>query len=534
MYDKAEVLKLFPTAFRPNQKEALEQTVDYFNSGYKCVIVEAPPGFGKSSFNTTMGNAATNAYYFTPQLTLIDQILSDPLTRSSVQVIKGRQNYFCAKDPNGELTVDVGYCEVHGDKCDERKFICPYYVAKQKAVQAHIALMSFNYAVLEGRRENSAFVKRQLLIDDEAHNLGEDLVKHVAFSLSIHTLSKEIYRMYVDQIREIKDVDSALTLVSDIRNECTTKIAELKKLPVFNKTAAKQFQKLKQFVTNTDIFRSSKSEHWIQQHETELWDGKNYPKLTFTPLTGRFFAASMIWKRAEQYLLTSATFPRSFTYEIGLDLTLKEDEIAFIKVPSTFPPKNRPIINRTCGTMTYKNKAATMPLAIKALERILDEEAENNICVHVHSYENSAIIREQVNSKYQSRLMWHTTLNKQEVIEKWKKSRGKILLAVALTEGQDFKDDICRAQVIFKVPFPNVSDKRVAIRVEQNKEWVWYFNQALIAVEQAYGRAVRSPTDWARCYIVDYSFVSLLSKCRKDVAPWIIEALPPEWKRLVQ
>jgi Rad3-related DNA helicase len=334
--------------------------------------------------------------------------------------------------------------------------------------------MPFNYAVLEGRHDNSAFKTRQLVIDDEAHNLGEDIVSHVAFNLSVYTLPKEIYRMHVDDIRQAKDVDAALDLVSTIRTECTQLASMIKRLPKLNKTAAKQFQALKAFAASTDVFSFSNSEKWLVQHDTDYWDSKMYPKLTLTPVTGRFFAEKMIWSRGELYLLTSATFPKRFTYEVGLDLMLREDEIAFIKVPSTFPVKNRPIINRTVGAMTYQNKATVMPLAIKALEKIFNEEEGNNICVHVVSYENSKIIREQVNPKYHSRLMWHTSTDKQAVVDKWKRSKGKILLAVALTEGQDFKDQICRAQVIFKVPFPNIKDKRVAFRLEQNKEWDWY------------------------------------------------------------
>jgi superfamily II DNA or RNA helicase len=108
LFDKAEVLKLFPGKFREHQKETLEQTIDLYNCGYKCVVLEMPPGAGKSVFNITMGNAATNALYLTPQKTLVHQVATDHLTRSSVSVIMGRQNYLCPKDPYGELTVDVG------------------------------------------------------------------------------------------------------------------------------------------------------------------------------------------------------------------------------------------------------------------------------------------------------------------------------------------------------------------------------------------------------------------------------------------
>jgi len=536
MFDKAEVIKSFPGTFRKHQKEVIEQVIDAYNCGCKCVIVEMPPGSGKSVCNVTVGNASKGALYFTPQITLVNQIKNSPLTKSLVEVIMGKRNYFCPKDPEGKLTVDVGPCETSGDKCADRKFVCPYYTAKQKAINAHIAVMPFSYAILEGRNENSSFNDRQLVIDDEAHNLGEDIVKQVAFIISQRTLSKDLYFMYVDKIRTIRDASEICDLISDIRADCETEVKHLQEISKTKKLTpamVMQFQKSRTFIARTKLFETSNIEDWLIQNDTELYNGKMYPKLVLTPVTGRYFAKSLLWNKGDLYLLTSATFPRSFTSEIGLDLFLEQDEIKLIRVPSTFPVENRLIINKTVGQLTYQNRSTVLPLAVKALESIFNEERGHNICVHAVSYENVRVIRELISPVFRSRLMWHASDNRQEVVDLWKKSKDKVLLAVALTEGQDFNDDSCRAQVIFKVPYPNIQDKRVAYRLNKNKDWVWYYNQALIDVEQAYGRVVRSSTDWGRTYVVDSSITSLLSKCKKDVSPWFAEALPSEWKKIV-
>jgi superfamily II DNA or RNA helicase len=72
-----EVLGCFPsTSLRPYQKETVERIVEAFSSGEKCVILTAPTGFGKSYVNTSF-TSATRSFYATPQLALIDQMLTD-------------------------------------------------------------------------------------------------------------------------------------------------------------------------------------------------------------------------------------------------------------------------------------------------------------------------------------------------------------------------------------------------------------------------------------------------------------------------
>jgi hypothetical protein len=91
----------------------------------------------------------------------------------------------------------------------------------------------------------------------------------------------------------------------------------------------------------------------------------------------------------------------------------------------------------------------------------------------------------------------------------------------------------CDAQVLFKVPFMDTQDKRVAARLERH-HWKWYYNEALKTVIQSYGRAVRSPTDKARYYVIDASFIDLIKRCKSDLPKWFKDALPEHWKKLVE
>jgi Rad3-related DNA helicase len=104
-------------------------------------------------------------------------------------------------------------------------------------------------------------------------------------------------------------------------------------------------------------------------------------------------------------------------------------------------------------------------------------------------------------------------------------SRGNVFVSVAFNEGQDWKYDICDAQILLKVPFPDLGDKRVRRRLDLGNRQ-WYENQTLTDVMQAYGRAIRAEDDHARFYIIDGSFNPLVKKWWNQLPDWFREVLP--------
>jgi Rad3-related DNA helicase len=122
-------------------------------------------------------------------------------------------------------------------------------------------------------------------------------------------------------------------------------------------------------------------------------------------------------------------------------------------------------------------------------------------------------------------LIVHTGEDREEKLQEWMRSRGKVFVSVAFNEGQDWKYSICDAQVLLKVPFADIGDRRVKRRLELGNRQ-WYLNQAMLEVIQAYGRAVRAEDDAARFYVVDGSFNELLGKTWEFLPDWFKAALP--------
>ena len=70
---------------------------------------------------------------------------------------------------------------------------------------------------------------------------------------------------------------------------------------------------------------------------------------------------------------------------------------------------------------------------------------------------------------------------------------ASVLISPSLYQGVDLKDDLARFQVIVKVPYPDLSDRRTRVKMQRDRGW--YDWQTALRLVQTYGRSVRSETD---------------------------------------
>ena len=109
------------------------------------------------------------------------------------------------------------------------------------------------------------------------------------------------------------------------------------------------------------------------------------------------------------------------------------------------------------------------------------------------------------------------------------KSNNNILLFTVYrgknSEGINFKDDEARMVICVGIPYPNLSDLKIKLklnflekRYEENKSGydsvTWYEEEASVAVNQALGRLLRHKDDYGImiCFGVDFKNYSLFSK----------------------
>jgi len=533
---KQEVLKAFPSKTpRKYQLGTVLKIRDGFNSGIKCILLDAPTGAGKSLINATFGRLM-KSFYATPQINLIDQIKGDANLRRYFTEIKGRQNYRCYHDANRNCS--IGLCKQYKKFECERASVCPYWIQKLKALEANSVLMSFAYFILEGKTDTIySFGNRKLAILDESHSIGRYVLNHVNLVVAPYSLPYEFYSKIRNDIpKQINSLDelkyyimAILVLIESEEEKYSYEQQTLAGLSL-GRTIGKI--KLDDFKSKARTFLESLEEtEWVWQVNYTTFKGVPSRRVIAQPLYSRLFMRDMVWKRADLFIISSATILDAgrFIREVGLDRLLKFNEILHLSVPSVFPVANRPIINLSVGKMTIGKRKENIPKGIEILEGIIDLEKGKNIAVHARSYSFAKAIANGISEKYKPLLITHTSETREKALRKWKNSKGKVFICVAFTEGQDWKYDICRAQVLFKVPYPDLRDKRVARRLEL-KQWNWYYDITLKEVIQSYGRAVRSEYDKARFYVIDSSFWGLLKRCKRHLPKWFEEALPIDWE----
>ena len=521
---KEIVLDAFPTErLRPYQKAIVSKTVEAFTSGKRCVLVVAPTGFGKSFVNAAF-STVTRSFYVTPQLALIDQLLAEPRLKGRFVEIKGRQNYRCYYSP--QRRVNVGKCETEDYACHERFDVCPYWMQKQLALNAPSVLMSLAYLIFEGTTEGSETYlgTRSLLVLDEAHNLEEQCLNHIALKFTPFSIPYEVYHKYKIFLKDVDsrlDLDAFLTNVVDYLKRTMVRLENKASANGLSIVETDNLKLMERFLENYNLFRFSNSE-WV-------WQVRN-DELLLQPVFAREFMKDLVWKRGEYYIISSATVldPEEYIRLNGLSDILKDDEIEVLEAPSTFPAENRPIIDATVGLLSRQQWDENMPSAVSAVEWILRRE-KGNVAIHCHSYRHQRALVANLPSDLKQRLIVHTGKDREEKLQEWMRSRGKVFVSVAFNEGQDWKYDICSAQILLKVPFADIGDKRVEKRIKLGYHQ-WYQNQAMLESIQAYGRAIRAEDDKARFYVIDGSFISLVHSTWQFIPEWFKEALPASLK----
>ncbi|XP_077422808.1 Fanconi anemia group J protein isoform X3 [Vanacampus margaritifer] len=120
------------------------------------------------------------------------------------------------------------------------------------------------------------------------------------------------------------------------------------------------------------------------------------------------------------------------------------------------------------------------------------------------------------------------------VIKSCEKKDGALLMAVCrgkVSEGLDFTDDNARAVVTIGIPFPNIKDLQVELKMKYNDQHSksrgflpghrWYEIQAYRALNQALGRCIRHRDDWGALILVDGRYSNNPNKYIKGLSKWV-------------
>ena len=199
-------------------------------------------------------------------------------------------------------------------------------------------------------------------------------------------------------------------------------------------------------------------------------------------------------------VLMSATIlsPRLYCEELGIT----KDEVGIIRVDSSFDPKKSPIFAIPAGSMNYNDLNKTLPKIIPIIQEILNKYPNEKGIIHTGNYKIAEYIYQHIND---NRLLMKLGFKTNEMLlHEHELSTNSVLVSPSLNTGTDLKDDLSRFQIIVKMPFISLGDRRIKQKADLDRDW--YICEMLKALVQASGRSTRSESDYSDTYVLDSKF----------------------------
>ena len=474
---------------RTDQLETISEIIDAISRGYKYIVLEAGTGTGKSAIAATLSSIYDSSYILTVTKQLQDQYLED---FSNLCLVKGRGNFRCRMD----LTIpcDEGKCIAGGQSCENPKTDCDYYIQKHRALNSNTVISNYHYMFLELNYVGD-FKKRQLLICDEAHNLENVIMSQLKLEFSLSDLSNYLKLDITDgMLYELEngDYDVWLMFIHEVREKYLTELERIKDVqkPQLTEKIAfikREISDCNRFIENIAYDPYS----WVFDYNPD------YEILEFKPLKVDNYAKNTLLEYGEVCIFMSATILdwKFFSKCLGI----REDEIYAIRRKSPFNLKRNPVISVGEYNLSRKFINENAPKTVEVIKSILEKHKDDKGIIHTVSTSCKDFLIDNLNDP---RLMGHNTQNRADQLEKFKSSKEPlVLVSPSMNEGVDLPGDLCRFQIIYKLPYPDLGDRQIMMRANADEEWYDY--KTSLALVQTYGRGMRFEDDRCVTYFID-------------------------------
>jgi ATP-dependent DNA helicase DinG len=565
------ILAHFPFPhIREKQKSVLVEIESAIKSGYRQIFLEAPPGFGKTPVAIALARYLGGSHICTATKDLQKQYRRDfPF----VVDVKGRGNFPCIikEDMGLDESCDYGPCvkddsydcvyktrlmdyKVEGEgtvhelvKLDpfaERKYVdkirsksklvelewrpCHYFHQKWIGARSSHTVYNYRYFLSDIFYAGTA-QKRNLLVLDEAHQLESEVGDFRSFTIRKNMLP--FLKMQIPD-RNADDIETWLDFCIELKerlfdfSEKAERIIERsnQRVTVEPFTERNLIDALEREATLTaviDDMRANKK-NWIVS-SVQRDSTNQLTRVTLTPLDISGYFDPILDKGSISLFMSATILSKDYLCKTtGLEL----DKVKFIRIEtSDFPVKNRPIRLMNVAWLNAKTMSESMPNIARTVDNIMSMHKNEKGIIHTTSYSQLQFIKDNIGKENMSRLIeTGSSLDRSEVLEKhYSSKKPTVLISPSLHLGVDLKDDFSRFQIIVKVPYPDLTDKRIGKMKERDPKW--YTWNTVLRLVQAYGRSVRSKDDFATTYILDSS-ISYLLKSAQDIVPkWFTEAI---------
>lgn len=544
-----DIISEFPANFSPReiQKDILRNVDEKIKSGYKKIILSAPTGVGKSLIAGAVAKHCGDSFIVTATKHLQDQYIRD---MDFLKSVKGKSNFPCRKLMKNQsvrslaratrqgLTCEKGRCieiiskdgKTEEETCQFKPKIkhvengkydldaCDYYLQKYMALVAPHSLWNYHayFQIIKyNKKMFEEYLDRKIAVFDEAHKIEDQIVNFIGL---------DIYKGTVDdcgidlQAYNLEDIDSVISLAESIAISYARRLKELESGSGSQDIDAGTMTRVRSRYEK--ISRAKKDmlddkENFVIGRPVTDYDGV-FKSVSVKPIDISKHCKEFFQTDLQMYM--SATIDRdSFCENMGMD----PEEVAMIDTPkSPFPVENRSVDFLNVRSLNSRSTQDDKLAVIKRIDDIMTRHSEHRGLILTSSISWCHEIRNHLTSENQRRIrICHSKNNngrtQDEIIDEHAGVPNSVLLSSSLWEGVDLKDDLSRFQIIAKVPYPNLAEKRISEKMRMFP--LWYDAQTMTKLLQGFGRSIRNDGDWARTYVLDSAVNHVLSRARDRI-----------------
>lgn len=516
---------------RPHQWECASAVVDGFND-HDVMFLDGPTGSGKTLIAELVRRMmGVKALYVCSDKSLQDQFAGD---YKYSKVLKGKSNY---TPLNGSSMVSCADCTKGGGPCHEDRCKwcsdvckCPYLVAKTEAQRSQLAVINTSYLLYEGNYVG-AFSDNPLVIADECDELEHELLSFSEFAITqrlLDTLELDAPVKGAHQPTIIKWIAEELTpaLAAEMARKLKGDEDELRYM--------RHIRAVSQLYQDSLDAAANFDDGWVRDYKANMG-------FLLKPITVERYGRRHLWRHGDKWLAMSATIVSDdeMAHSLGLEyvdeanIETQLDPIpwATVRAPMTFPVEHRPIYVCNLADMTRKGQEAggVMDL-MQGIQAVLNGFPTYRTLIHSHSYAlTDAIVQHLYNAFPPNRprkiITYKGAQDRVRAMREYRESEGSIMIAPSMDRGVDFPNDMCRVQIVAKMPMPYLGDTQVAARLHATGGETWYAAQTARSLVQSTGRGVRHKDDWCLTYILDKSFFKFKKKNKGLLPEWWQDAI---------
>src|SRR6185503_17061411 len=503
------ILSHFPLSSpRRRQEKVLLEIEAALKSGYRYLFLEAPTGFGKTPVAIAMARYLGSSHICTATKDLQSQYTRDfPF----VVEVKGRGNFPCIvkEDMGLDESCDYGPCvkddnydclyktrlmdyKVRGegtkselvqlDPFAERKYIenlkksskivdldwrpCHYFHQKWIGLRSSYTVYNYRYFLSDVFYAGTA-QRRSLLVLDEAHLLESEVGDFRSFSVNKNSL--RFLRIQMPE-KNVELVDTWLDFCETLRERLVDFVEKAEGIierskqkfgsePYTEKNLIDAREREQTLDAVIDDIKSNKN-NWIVSNIMRDESGQLI-KATLMPLDVSGYFDAILDKGSVALFMSATILSKDYLCKTS---GLEPDKVKFIRIEeSDFPVNNRPIYLKNVAWLNAKSMTESMPRIVTAINDILNDHKNEKGIIHTTSYSQLQFIKNNIGREHVSRLIeTGAKLDRTEVLEThYQSKRPTVLISPSLHLGVDLKDDLSRFQIIVKVPYPDLNDKRV-------------------------------------------------------------------------